>query len=321
MEGADRAELRFANPGLRFLDQPPLALDAPLDVALGYQPSRVADVFAGTVTGLEPSFPAEGVPTLAVSGLGHLQRLRTGTKERAFPYYLPDAVIAAIVAAEHRLISMPDAAAAATSALGIAADRPRIQHQQTDEALLRAIASEYGFDLWVDGDVLNLRLALPRLPQPAVTLRWGESMLEFEPRLSAVGQILAVEVRVWVEAIKLQLSVQVGWEGDRVTVSVSPAAFGGSGGSKATLSLPDIPIDSPQDAVKWALSELRRRLNTRITARGRLIGNARVKVGDLVAIAGVGTTFSGDTYRITSVNHTFDTGGFRTAFDARKEVI
>jgi phage protein D len=320
LEGADRLELQFADAQHRFLGRPPLELDAGIRLSLGYRPAALPPVFSGSLTGLEPAFPASGPRTLTVSALGHLERLRKGTKQRGFPAELPDSVIAAIVAAENQLIPMSDAAAGVVSVLG--GGRPRFQHKQSDETFLRAIAAEYGFDLWVDGDVLNLRLPIPQLPPPEVEVRWGESLLDFTPRLTSVGQVAAVSIRVWIERLKLQVTAEAVWEDDRISVRVRPALFGAQAEAvEGSLSLPDIPLDSPVDALKWVLSDLRRRLNTRITARGTVVGDPRLKVGEVVSIQGVGDTFSGSGYRLTSVSHSFGPGGYRTTFEARKEIV
>jgi phage protein D len=320
LEGADRLELQFANPGLRFLSRPPLELDASMRLSLGYRPVALRRVFAGTLTGLEPAFPAGGPTTLTVSALGHLERLRKGTKQRGFPAQLPDSVIATIVAAENQLVSIPDAAATVVSALG--AERPRLQHKQSDEMFLRAIAAEYGFDMWVDGDFLNFKLPIPQLPPPELELRWGESLIDATPRVTSVGQVAAVSIRVWVEALKLQITVEAVWEDDRIGVRVRPALFGAqSEPVQGSLSLPDIPLDSPVDAIKWVLSDLRRRLNNRTTVRATVVGDPRLRVGELVSLQGLGDAFSGSGYRLTSVSHTLGPGGYRTSFDARKEIV
>jgi phage protein D len=322
MEGADRLELSVANPDLRFLDRPPLVLGTDVALSLGYRPRTLSPLFTGELTGVEPTFPGSGMPSLSVSALGRLQRLDEGTKQRGFPYYLPDSVIATIIAAEHQLIALPDAAASVAGALNMINQRPRFQHKRSDHQFLRAIAAEYGIDMWVEGDQLNFRLLLVGLPAPERELIWGRSLLDFSPRLTSVGQVASITVRVWVEALKLQVGVEAAWRDDRLVVRVSPALFGATAsGGEATLSIPDIPIDSPVDAVKWALGELRRRVNTRITARGTVIGDPGLRVGDVVAIGGVGSTFSGSTYRLTSVSHSLDGNGYRTTFDARKELI
>ena len=45
----------------------------------------------------------------------------------------------------------------------------------------------------------------------------------------------------------------------------------------------------------------------------------RLRAGDVLRIEGVGEEFGG-LYRVTSITHTLDGGGFRTQFEARKEI-
>jgi phage protein D len=73
--------------------------------------------------------------------------------------------------------------------------------------------------------------------------------------------------------------------------------------------------------VKWALGEIRRRINTIVTARGSALGDPRLHAGDTIALSGLGTRFSGTNYRLTSVTHTLDSGGYRSSFDVRQELI
>ena len=70
---------------------------------------------------------------------------------------------------------------------------------------------------------------------------------------------------------------------------------------------------------KKLLSELLPRLNNRLTGSGSAVGNLAIKAGRVIDLHGLGDQFSG-LYRITSATHTIDGGGFKTAFDARKEV-
>jgi uncharacterized protein len=72
-------------------------------------------------------------------------------------------------------------------------------------------------------------------------------------------------------------------------------------------------------APKRIMAELVPRLNNRLTASGTTIGNPALKAGRVVDLQGLGDDFGG-LYRVTSSTHTIDNGGFRTAFEARKEV-
>jgi phage protein D len=322
LEGASRIEIQLANQALKLLDAPLLDLDHRVELSLGHRPTGIRRVFAGEITGVEPSFPASGMPMLTVTALDATKRLSASRKNREFPARMTDTVIATIVAAESQLIARTDVAASLAGGLGAFTEKPRVQYKKSDYDFLRGIAAEYGFDMWVDGDFLNLRLNLPHLPAPEIELRWGESLIEFAPRATSVGQIASLGVRIWVEALKTQLSVEVSWDGDRIRTRVTPAVFGDQfSTTEAVLTLPDLPVDSPVDAIKFAIGELRRRLNSRITARGSAIGDPRFRAGQVVSVGGVGRDFSGDDYRLTSVTHTIGAGGYQTNFEARKEMI
>jgi phage protein D len=322
LQGASRVEVQLANPGLRLLDRADLELEAPLRLSLGYRPANVREVFSGEITGVEPELPSSGMPTVTVTAHDATHRLSTGQKERAFPYYIGDSAIAAIVAVENGLIPRSDLATVAVGGLGIFTERPRYQHKQSDYELLRQIACEYGFDLWVDGAFLNFRLPLRELPPAEIELRWGQSLLEFAPRLTSIGQLASVRVSLWVEALRTQLAVEVRWDGERLGMRVIPALFGEQEQPvEATLSIPDLAADTPVDAIRTALGEMRRRLNSRVTASGSAIGDPRFRAGNVIGITGVGRRFSGRNYRLTSVAHSLDGGGYRTRFQVRQEVI
>src|SRR5947207_827810 len=130
LQGADRVEIQFANQRLALLDHPLLQLTNSVELSLGYQPNGLLPMFKGTITGVDPMFPSDGMPTVTISAHNFMLRLTEGEKTRAFPWYLPDSVIAAIVAAENFLITEPDPAAAAVGALNLFKQPPRYQYKQ-----------------------------------------------------------------------------------------------------------------------------------------------------------------------------------------------
>jgi uncharacterized protein len=321
MEGANRIELQFANQGLALLDHPLLQLKSRAELWLGYTGDTL-HMFKGDVTGVDPHFPASGMPTVTISAHDFMQRLTEGTKERAFPWYLPDSVVAVIVAAENFLITEPDPAAAITGALNVFNRRPRYQFKRSDYRFLRGMAAEYGFDMWVDGDFMNFRLLLPGVPAPEVELHWGSSLLDFSPKHTSIGQIVAVTFKVYVQEIKTSFGITVKWDGDSIGVRVVPVMFAEQSEEvEATIGFPDIPLDSPVDAIKFVLGEIRRRVNQRTTGKGTAVGDPRLRVGGVITLSGIGVQLSGSTYRLTSVSHTLDGSGYRTAFEVRRELI
>ena len=322
LEGADRVEVQFANQGLRLLDHPLLQLKKGVELSLGYQPNGLRHVFKGEVSGVDPVFPSTGMPTVTISAHDFMFRLTEGNKQRAFPWYLPDSLVAVIVAAENFLITEPDPAAALVGSLNIFNKRPRYQYKQSDFKFLRQIAAEYGFDMWVDGDFMNFKFLLPQLPPPEVELHWGESLVEFSPKHTSIGQILAVTLKVYIQELKTELAVQARWDGDSLGIRIMPAMFAEQAQAvEATLGFPDIPLDTPVDAIKWVLGEMRRRINNRTTGKGTAVGDPRLRVGQVITLSGLGDQFSGSNYRLTSVSHSLDRSGYRTAFEVRKELV
>jgi phage protein D len=90
----------------------------------------------------------------------------------------------------------------------------------------------------------------------------------------------------------------------------------GSDKARATLRIDAV---GPATAPKKILGELLPRLNNRLTGSGTTIGNPAIRAGMVIGLDGVGDQFGG-LYRVTQATHTIDNGGYRTAFEVRKEV-
>ena len=347
MEGADRVDLSIANPSLRWLEHPLLAVDNSFRLAIGYAPGPLEEVFVGTVTGVEASFPSSGMPTMRVSAQDHMQRMQRGTKDRAFRvaiptignFPLPDAVVAMLVSGLDGLIPAMDPLGGAISTLTTLATfiafpqfaqlSVRKQVGQSDFDFLSGIARENGWSMFIDhtveprGSVLKFQFLIQDY-SPDVTLRWGASLTDFTPRITTVGDIAGVSARVWVDSLKTEFVINVSWDYDRaaLNVTVYPSLVGDLstviGEEEANKSITVTPTGYAT-APRTILSELLPRLNNRLTGGGTCVGNPNMKASKVVELEGLGSQFSG-LYRLTTVTHTLDSGGYRTSFEARKEV-
>jgi len=372
--GSDRLEVTLANERLRWLDNPLFALGGEVTFAAGYAPDEPAQLFSGEVTGSEATFPGSGMPTLRVIAQDRRTRLAEASPERLFAIPvpklgltpIPDIVVAPFVALEHQLVTYVDPVgallSAALSAIDLTGDPgmrqqlARKQHGQTSLAFLEKIAVENGWDVVVDhgplgqGQVIRLMSPAGEL-SPAVVLRYGQSLIDFTPRISKVGQVASVSVNVWRPEIRLELVVTVGYDWDRQSLSIEivPGFLDKAKAAKAAAEAAKAPADDdepkpkekpPPDksrdgsqtkttlanepvtlggAPRLILSKLLPKLNKRLTATGSCVGNPQVTAGKVMRIDGVGETFGGF-YRITQARHTFDGGGYRTSFDLRKEI-
>lgn len=346
IEGADRVEIALANPALRLLEHPLLAVDREFRLSLGYAPDPLEEVFVGEITGVEPSFPSSGMPTLRIVAQDFLHRLGTGTKDRAFRvsipsignYPLPDVAVAAIVSGLNALVPLPDpinvisalvSLATYTSVGQQAQQGVRRQIEQSDFDFLTRIARENGWQMYIDhtlepkGRVLRFQFLIQDYA-PSLSLTWGKDLMEFTPRLTTVGDVFGVSARVWVDSVKMEFVIVVSWDYDRAALNavVYPSLVGdigdilGADAASRTLSIHPTGLAA---ATRNVMSELLPRLNNRLTGSGSTVGDLRIKGGRVIDLNGLGGQFSG-LYRITQATHTLDASGYRTSFQARKEV-
>ncbi len=344
LEGADRVELTIVNEGLRWLDHPLLRLDRSIAVSIGYAPDPLTQVFVGDIVTRSATFGSSGVPTLSVAAQARTRRMQRGNKARWFAIPvssvgnlpLPDQATASIVAAENGMIPEFEPIGAAIAvllggaqAISISNDPNalqkliRKQEGESDYAFLSRIAAENGWEMVVDhsgplgGQRLRFMSPFDHL-SPVVTLKYGQSLVDFTPRISTVGQVVSVTAIVWLSAIKTQFSITVGWDWDRMalTLDITPSvSLTRSGPSEYLIEEPLTPATAPRRIV----SEFIPKLNKRLTGTGNTVGDPRIAAGEVVRLEGLGTEFGG-LYRVTSATHTIDSSGFHTAFDVRKEI-
>ncbi|MFO7681172.1 MAG: hypothetical protein R6X34_14080, partial [Chloroflexota bacterium] len=155
----------------------------------------------------------------------------------------------------------------------------------------------------------------------------GESLLEFSPKISTVGQVASVAMKFTMRELPLSFLVSAGWDFDRESLAVSvvpgdAASFAKAAGGPA-ITIVDQPISSPADIANSApqiIRQLRQKLNSRLTGSGSAVGDPRIRAGAVITLEGLGPDFSGN-YRVTSATHTIGSGGYRTNFQVHKEII
>ncbi len=356
LSASDRVEIGLANPDLRWLQehirglgfQPfptgvkigPVSsagllpagtfdIDNKLTVAMGYSPDPLEDLFSGEITGVEASFPNGGMPTMTIIAHDYLHRLSKGSYGRGFGP-LPDFIIASILSIENLLLPfiepiVVEASTAMAAVNYIFNGTGRKQKGQSHLELLTEIADTYDAEFHVEGDVLYLTRFLKEY-EPRLTLTWGESLLEFSPKISTVGDAAGVAMKFTLREIPLDFLVSVFYDFDRemVGISVLPGVAAPAGATgDPVFTIINRPVGSPADIANSALAiahELRTKLNNRLVGSGSCVGDPRIRSGAVIRLEGLGPDFSGD-YRVSSANHTIDASGYRTSFQVRKELI
>jgi uncharacterized protein len=357
LNAADRVEVGFANTNLRWLQEhirglgfPPLPtgvtlgpigrfdataggsfdIDNKVELSMGYAANPLEDMFLGSVTGVDVTFPNGGMPTMTLVAHDYLNRLAPGKYARGFGP-LTDALVVMILSAENLLIPMIDPtitsiSAALTAINVIFKGTGTKQEGESDLELLTRIAKEYDAEFWVDGNTLYLSRFMKEY-SPSVTLTWGSNLLDFSPRVTTIGQVAGVSMKFTLREIPLDFLVTVGWDFDRETLIISVLPGLAAAAAKSVVgpafSIINQPISSPADIANSALvilHELRTKLNNRLTGSGSCVGNPMIRANEIIRLEGLGPDFSGN-YRVKSATHSIDGSGYKTNFQVFKEII
>ncbi|MFI1018333.1 phage late control D family protein [Streptomyces sp. NPDC020965] len=328
-----------ANLTFKHSDSPAFRLGGRVSVRLGYA-DKLLTVATGTISTLSPKFTDGASPTVAVSGVDGLLRLKDRKPaENEVKIYRnqPDWRIAEQIAQRNHL-------RIEVTREGPVHDQV-VQKNQDDASFLLERAKRLDFDCYIlpdpvsgedtlyfirptdgrDGRPIRVyRLAYaPGLTtgptaQPAGLI---PNLLDFTPTLTVSQQVGKVTVRGWDPRTKQPIAFTA-------TAENLPAgqntADGQSGPqvAESTLGgrqdvLVDAPVTSDQEARELAISLLRERAYEFITATGRVAGLPELRPGDNLEIYGLGRRFSG-TYFVKRVEHTLNTSGFFTQFTGRR---
>lgn len=290
-----------------------------------YGKDRLRLMLTGEITSLRPTFPSGGNPTLAISGLNLLHRLRQKQESHAY-INKTDSQIAKEVAQRIniRIITEPTAEAREERYPYV------LQQNQYDIIFMMERARRMGYDLFVieqgsNGTAQSSMLYFgPSVDVKKTTyeLKYGLSLVEFSPTLTTANQVGEVTVRAWdrvkgelieEKATRSELSTNgVGQEGNQQAIEQS---F-----NQRQEIVANRPVSSKAEAKRLALETLENISKDMVKATSSTVGVPDLRAGGIVMISGVGKRFSGR-YFVTSTTHTIGDSGYSTQFECRREEV
>lgn len=289
---------------LRWLDEDVFAIGDEIDVRLGYAGAPLQSVMVGEVTGLEPAFASDRLPSLTVRGYDRRHRLQRGGKIRTF-VEKKDSDIAAQIAQE--------------AGLQAEVEDTRVMHKyviqgnQTDMEFLRERARRINFEIIVTGRKLIYR-EVASARQPTLRLSLEQDLFEFRAHLSSVGQVAKVKVRGWNPAEKTEVIGEAAraapMRGRRAGPALVEEAFGSS---QELLAVP--LMSAASEAEQIARGRLQALALGLIRGEGACPGRPDLRAGSVVDLQGIGKRFSG-AYYVTVVSHRYGIEGYSTHFTA-----
>jgi phage protein D len=285
------------------------AIGAEVQIALGLV-DNLHRVMTGEITSLEPAFTADEAPTLTVRGYDLRHRLARDQKTRTFSRMKDSAIVAQVARGAGLRAQVTDTK---TSLEYV------VQHNQTDLEFLQKRARLIGYELYVREKVLYFQP--PQHSRPAAaTLRIGEEITEFTPRLHTLTQVGEMSVRGW------DMKGKQAVVGRSATGSEATTMGGKSSGpqrtrrafGKASATSVDVPVPTKAQADQMAGGRFEDMALTYIQGEVACTLQPQLRAGQVVGIQGAGSTFSG-AYYITSATHSVAPDeGYRTQLEVRR---
>jgi phage protein D len=301
----DRASIRLADPRLELADSATFALGASFEVLLTAPDSDTqVSLIDGLIGALEPEF-SEDEAVLAVRAYDRSQALHR-TKRTDTYQEMSYGDIASTVAQRNGLTA---------GTIESGSTVPFVQQSnETDWELLWRLADEAGCEVYVSARELHFRPASGSAAAgSSIALVWGESLLEFRPRVTGMRQIDSVEVRSWdpIQKQEVVATAEPATGATSIGIVRADAATALGGG---TLVVADQPVATQEQADALAAAIAARIADAFVEAEGTTLGDPRLKAGGSIDVGGVGTRFGG-TYALSSVTHVVRSSrGYETRF-------
>jgi phage protein D len=256
---------------------------------------KLEPIFDGEIVELEPRFSPHAQQCV-IRAFDRLHRLSRGSKTRSF-VNVTDGDVVNKIASEVGLT----AEVGSTSQV-----HPYLfQNNETNLEFLKSRAAALGYVMYCEGKKLHFKE--PKADAAAVDLKWAETLTEFHPRMSTIGQLSGTTVRGW-DPEKKQEIVGQATHGNGVP-SVGESRKGGdlakdAFGIEATALGSHVPVrtQARADAIARAMAE--RHASRFIEAEGVCTGNPKIVAGTPVKVSAVGDRFSG-TYLVTGCRHEY----------------
>lgn len=286
-----------------------------------------ATLINGEITSLEPVFTGGGLSQLRIRGYDRAHHLARGKKTRTYGDANPkgsgitDEQIVNKIVQETGGVSgkMVD-----TSGMSGIKYNYVMQYNQSDWDFLWSRARQLGYQVYVEEKKLYFQKADAHrgaASEKPATLKWGDNLSSFEPRLSSIGQLSKVQAKGW------DPDKQAAIEGSSGPVSTKNLAKIGVSqkgsdvakqafGLQALETLTVLPVSSPSQAKALAQARLMQAESSFVKAEGRCRqGDPRLRAGRIVTVENIGTRFSGD-YYITEARHEWLGGQYMVSFSA-----
>jgi len=313
LEGADSFSFSINDPGITWLDRDFFEPGKEVEIKMGYV-DRLTTMIVGEITSLSPNFPTDGTPQLEVRGYDFSYQFTRGRGQRSFEKVRDSDIVASIAdKAKRKLETRIDQTE--TTYLHVVHDR------RTDYDFIRALADRNFFEFFVREKTLYFRQS-NRKEREIVTLRYGASLLSFNPELNTANQPTEVTRRGWNIQTREEIvgrarrgSEEARERGRRSGGDMIENQYG-----TVEERISDRPVSTQQEADTNARSTLNRMAEGLIRGSAECIGIPEIRAGENIRLEGLGKKFSRK-YYVDRSRHTISSSGYSTNLNVKENTI
>ena len=196
------------------------------------------------------------------------------------------------------------------------------QTNQSDLDFLYGLARQIGYDCRVAGETLQFKRPVESSTGPAendgsstrpTELLWGDSLLDFRARMSAVAQVSKVEVRGWDPKEKKEIIGTAASSAAHADLPMKPGDLADKVGGQTHVVV-DHGVASQQEADQLAAARAEQIGSAAFEATAVCAGSPDLKAGVAVSVTGVDPALTGK-WVISGSRHEFGAGLYRTSLE------
>jgi phage protein D len=299
----DMAVIRIDDPKAENVDNHPMQIGKTIEVkAASMGDQATTSIFKGQILSVEPEFTKEGC-LISVRAYDRGHKLNRARKTRTFQQMSASNMVQKI-AQEAGLTARVESTSVVFEFFQ--------QSNETDWDFAWRLALMHDYEVVVEDQTLHFRSA-NKTAGAAVTLRWGDTLFSYRPRMSGIQQVDTVNVRGWDPKGKANVNGSASGAQTTSKPGVQRSAVASDVGG-GTTTVTDRVAATSSEANLIAKSTLQRMADAFYEAEGLAEGNPGIGAGKQVKIEGVGQKFGG-TFTVTSSTHVYrGTTGYQTSF-------
>ena len=319
LEMASGFEFSLNDPGGKLLDSELFDPGKEVEIKMGYV-NNLATMTVGEITRVRPTFPRDGTLQLTIGGSDLSTKIRMVRTGYTHENKRVSEVVAEIAASNPKLKTEIETT---EPELPSVVQPLRCEGKIcTDYLFIKMLAdkSKSKFEFFIKERTLYFR---PKRDKSAiVTLKYGTTLLSFNPELNIANQRSGVrvdgrdpETGQQIVATACRGSEEAREPGRRSGGDIVANIYG-----EVEERILDRPVYTQQEAENLVRSESNRRAERLITGRAESIGIPEIRAGEKIELEGLGNKFS-RTYNIDRTTHTISNAGYSTNFNIKANKI